>query len=95
MLLNVAPTPSTHAGASPATDGIAEIVRTARPTATPPTGRALLAALEQQAQRELAEMAATTAAADRCPDPAFAALAWDLGLSGDEVESTPPPLGTK
>lgn len=94
MLLNVAPTLSTHAGAGPATDGTAEDARAAA-TVTPPTGRALLAALEQQAQRELAEMAATTAAADPRPDPAFAALAWDLGLSGEEVESTPPPLGTK
>ncbi|WP_313341825.1 hypothetical protein [Stenotrophomonas sp.] len=94
MLLNVAPTPSTHAGAVPATDGAAEVARAAASTVTPPTGRALLAALEHQAQRELAEMAATTAAADPCPDPAFAALAWDLGLSGDDVAATESPNAT-
>jgi len=43
-----------------------------------------LAALEQQAQRELAGMMATAPAATPL-DPALAGLAWDLGLSGDRI----------
>ncbi len=60
----------------------------------PLRGRALLAQLEQVAQRELATLAAQggLAASPGSPamDPALIGLAWDLGLSGDAVVTTSP-----
>lgn len=54
----------------------------------PPNGRALLPVLEQLAQQELARLVATQPAPSPSPtaDPAYAGLAWDLGLSGDEFD---------
>ena len=64
----------------------------ARPSVTPavpPNGRALLPVLEQLAQQELARLIAAQPAPSPSPaaDPAYAGLAWDLGLSGDEFDS--------
>ena len=64
-------------------------LRIPAPPAPPPNGRALLPVLEQQAQQELARLIAaqpTPCPAPTC-DPAYAGLAWDLGLSGDEFDS--------
>lgn len=60
-----------------------------RPAPTPPpNGRALLPVLEQLAQQELARLVAVQPAPTPTPtcDPAYAGLAWDLGLSGDEFD---------
>jgi len=60
----------------------------------PLRGRALLAQLEQVAQRELATLAAQGGLAgplgSAAMDPALIGLAWDLGLSGDAVVTTSP-----
>ncbi|WP_421566831.1 hypothetical protein [Stenotrophomonas sp. PD6] len=87
MLLNTLSSHAATASNSLASDGVADVVRAPAAPLTPPKGRALLVALEQLAQRELAALVATQPAmAAPHPDPAFAALAWDLGLSGDEVD---------
>ncbi len=59
-----------------------------RPAPTPPpNGRALLPVLEQLAQQELARLIATQPApSPTTADPAYAGLAWDLGLSGDDFD---------
>ncbi|MFG3447985.1 MULTISPECIES: hypothetical protein [unclassified Stenotrophomonas] len=85
MLLNATPSPLIPAGSGASPDAVGDVIHPAQAPAAPKSGRALLAALEQQAQRELAEMMATAAAAAPL-DPALAGLAWDLGLSGDMVD---------
>jgi ribosomal protein L12E/L44/L45/RPP1/RPP2 len=95
MLLNTATSQASPASTSMAADGVGDVVRAPAAPITPPQGRALLAALEHLAQRELVALAAAQpVAAAPTPDAAFAALAWDLGLSGNEVESTASLLGT-
>ncbi|MET4573173.1 hypothetical protein PWP89_11635 [Stenotrophomonas rhizophila] len=84
MLLNAAPSQLIPAGNGTSPDASGDVIPPAPPPAAPKSGRALLAALEQQAQRELAGMLATAPAAAPL-DPALAGLAWDLGLSGDRV----------
>ncbi|MDY0981221.1 hypothetical protein [Stenotrophomonas sp. CFBP8994] len=84
MLLNAAPSQLIPAGNGASPDAAGDVIPPAPPPAAPKSGRALLAALEQQAQRELAGMLATAPAAAPL-DPALAGLAWDLGLSGDRV----------
>jgi hypothetical protein len=44
-----------------------------------------LATLETAARRELAQLAAALPASAAAADPLLAHLAWDLGLSGNEV----------
>ena len=85
MLLNAASSPLMPAGTGTTPDAATDADRPAPAPAAPPSGRALLAVLEQQAQWELAGLVA--AAPVPTPlDPALAGLAWDLGLSGDRVE---------
>jgi len=84
MLLNAAPSQLIPAGNGTSPDASGDVIPPAPPPAASKSGRALLAALEQQAQRELAGMLATAPAAAPL-DPALAGLAWDLGLSGDRV----------
>ncbi|MBT2767440.1 hypothetical protein J7J08_07290 [Stenotrophomonas sp. ISL-67] len=84
MLLNAASQLIT-AGNGASSDAVGDLVRPAPVPVPPKSGRALLAVLEQQAQRELAGMLATAPAAAPL-EPALAGLAWDLGLSGDEVD---------
>ncbi|MGE8208699.1 MAG: hypothetical protein ACN6RH_04210 [Stenotrophomonas rhizophila] len=66
------------------------------PTPEPLRGRALLAQLEQVAQRELAQLAAqgglSGSLGATAMDPALIGLAWDLGLSGDAVVTASPDL---
>ncbi|MGH8088936.1 MAG: hypothetical protein ACREPC_11770, partial [Stenotrophomonas sp.] len=82
--MNTLSSHATTASNSLAAEGVADGVRAPAAPLTPPRGRALLVALEQLAQRELAALvAAQPDAAVANPDPAFAALAWDLGLSGN------------
>lgn len=85
MLLNA---PNAALLASTVTDLPVDVVRPAVPTAPPPNGRALLPVLEQLAQQELARLIAAQPAPSPTPscDPAYAGLAWDLGLSGDEFD---------
>jgi len=85
MLLNAASSPLIPAGNGAAPDAVVDVVRAGPTLAAPTSGRALLAVLEQQAQRELAELMATTPTATPL-DPALAGLAWDLGLSGNMVD---------
>lgn len=63
-------------------------------TPEPLRGRALLAQLEQVAQRELAQLAAqgglSGSLGATAMDPALIGLAWDLGLSGDAVATASP-----
>lgn len=58
---------------------------------TPLQGRALIERLEQLAQQELAQLARhpshAVAALPSAIDPAIAGLAWDLGLSGDDLDA--------
>ncbi|MEG2805859.1 hypothetical protein [Stenotrophomonas sp.] len=62
-----------------------------RTAATPLRGRALIERLEQLARHELAALARQpSAAAIALPpvvDPELASLAWDLGLSGDDLDA--------
>lgn len=57
----------------------------------PLQGRALIARLEQLAQQELAQLAKRPAPGivtlPSAVDPALAGLAWDLGLSGDDLDA--------
>ncbi|MHC9015186.1 hypothetical protein [Stenotrophomonas bentonitica] len=57
----------------------------------PLQGRALIARLEQLAQQELAQLAKRPAPGivtlPSAVDPALAGLAWDLGLSGDDLHA--------
>jgi len=96
MLLNasvaaVASLPTTDPGpvAQPLTGGDP---RPAPAAPSPPQGRALIACLEQLAQRELAQLATRSvpgpAALPHALDPAHASLAWDLGLTGDALDAT-------
>lgn len=59
--------------------------------ATPLLGRALIERLEQLARQELAQLARhpshAAAALPAAIDPAIAGLAWDLGLSGDDLDA--------
>jgi len=59
--------------------------------AAPLQGRALIERLEQLAQKELAQLARHPShAVTTLPsaiDPAIAGLAWDLGLSGDDLDA--------
>lgn len=59
--------------------------------ATPLQGRALIERLEQLAQKELAQLARhpshAVATLPSAIDPAIAGLAWDLGLSGDDLDA--------
>lgn len=59
--------------------------------ATPLQGRALIERLEQLARQELAQLARhpshAVAALPAAIDPAIAGLAWDLGLSGDDLDA--------
>jgi hypothetical protein len=84
MLLNAAPSQLIPAGNGALPDAAGDVMPPALAPAVPKSGRALLAALEQQAQRELAGMMATAPAAAPL-DPALAGLAWDLGLSGERI----------
>jgi hypothetical protein len=81
-MLNAAPSLST--AIEPADADASRGVRTALPA--PPNGLALLPVLEQLAQRELARMVASQGAPP-ITDAAFAGLAWDLGLTGDELDA--------
>jgi hypothetical protein len=85
MLLNTLSSQTATANNSLAADGVGDAVRAPAAPLTPPRGRALLVALEQLAQRELAEMMANAPTAAPL-DPTLAGLAWDLGLSGDMVD---------
>ena len=62
----------------------------AAPT-TPLQGRALIERLEQLARQELAQLARhpshAVATLPSAIDPAIAGLAWDLGLSGDDLDA--------
>jgi|GEM_PF-403535 len=57
----------------------------------PLQGRSLIAQMEQLAQQELAQLAKHSspaiAALPSAVDPALAGLAWDLGLSGDDLDA--------
>ncbi|MFI8716430.1 hypothetical protein ACIGHF_00840 [Stenotrophomonas sp. NPDC077464] len=84
MLLNPTSNQSIPAGHGASPDAAADLVHPAPVPVAPSSGRALLAVLEQQAQQELAALAA--AAPSPTPlEPGLAGLAWDLGLSGDRV----------
>jgi len=85
MLLNAPPSQVIPAGNGASPDAAGDIAHPAPDPVAPKSGRALLAVLEQQAQRELAGLMAT-APAPAPLDPALAGLAWDLGLSGDRIE---------
>jgi len=85
MLLNATPSQVIPAGTGASPDAAGDIAHPAPVPVAPKSGRALLAVLEQQAQRELAGLMAT-APAPAPLDPALAGLAWDLGLSGDRIE---------
>jgi len=85
MLLNAAPSPLIPAGNGVGPDAVRDVISPAPLPAAPKSGRALLAVLEQQAQRELAGMMMTAPAAAPL-DSELAGLAWDLGLSGDMVD---------
>lgn len=58
---------------------------------TPLQGRDLIERLEQLARQELAQLARhpshAVAALPSAIDPAIAGLAWDLGLSGDDLDA--------
>lgn len=86
MLLNA---PTAALTSSTVTELPADASRPAPSLALPPNGRALLPVLEQLAQQELARLIAAQPAPSPSPaaDPAYAGLAWDLGLSGDEFDS--------
>ncbi len=83
MLLNA---PNAALTTSTVTDLQVDAARPPLILAPPPNGRALLPVLEQLAQLELARLIAAQPALPPSPsaDPAYAGLAWDLGLSGDE-----------
>ncbi len=88
MLLNTASSHATPSGAStPAETSTAVARPVAAPPAPPSSGRALLAALEQLAQQELAMLVQAQVGAPVTPPPdrVLAGLAWDLGLSGDQI----------
>jgi hypothetical protein len=90
MLLNADPSPLIPAGNRAAPDAVAAVARPAPLPATPPSGRALLALLEWQAQRELAALQAGQPPAPAPPDPALACIGWDLGLGGDALGAAQP-----
>lgn len=77
--------------AVPGSDAVTLAAAPAAPAAAaaPLQGRALIARLEQLAQQELAQLAKrpspALAALPPAIDPALAGLAWDLGLSGDDL----------
>ncbi len=85
MLLNA---PNAALIASTLTELPVDAARAPIAPAPPPNGRALLPVLEQLAQQELARLIAAQPAPSPSPtaDPAYAGLAWDLGLSGDEFD---------
>ncbi|WP_367345882.1 hypothetical protein [Stenotrophomonas bentonitica] len=90
MLLNTDPH---HAMPGTASDAPADAPHPAPAPVAPPSGRALLAALEQMAQAELAGLAAD-AKAEPCLDPTLAWLGWDMGLSGADIARSESPLVT-
>lgn len=71
-------------------DPVAAPAAAAAPVA-PLQGRALIARLEQLALQELAQLAKRPSAAIAIlpspVEPALAGLAWDLGLSGDDLDA--------
>lgn len=77
----------------PAVPGSDAVIPASAPhaTAAPLQGRALIARLEQLAQQELAQLAKrpspAIAALPAAIDPALAGLAWDMGLSGDDLDA--------
>ncbi|OEZ00557.1 MULTISPECIES: hypothetical protein [Stenotrophomonas] len=81
MLLNTAPH---HAMPGATSDAPADVPHPAPAPVAPLIGRALLAALEQMAQAELAAMAGNAKDEPRL-DPTLAWLGWDMGLSGAEI----------
>ncbi|WP_102946863.1 hypothetical protein [Stenotrophomonas sp. VV52] len=81
MLLNTHPH---HVPQGAASDAPADVPHPAPAPAALLSGRALLAALEQMAQAELAVMAGN-AKNEPCLDPTLAWLGWDMGLSGAEI----------
>ncbi|ROP80160.1 hypothetical protein EDF74_1229 [Stenotrophomonas rhizophila] len=83
-LLSVASvTPTDPEPVVQATDGA---LRAAIKEHAPLQGRALIAQLERLAQQELAMLARQPVDPAAAPiDPALAGLAWDLGLSGDDL----------
>ncbi|WNH50386.1 MULTISPECIES: hypothetical protein [Stenotrophomonas] len=81
MLLNTHPH---HVPQGAASDAPADVPHPAPAPAAPLSGRALLAALEQMAQAELAGMAGNAKDEPRL-DPTLAWLGWDMGLSGPDV----------
>ncbi len=85
MLLNA---PNAALIASTVTEHPVDAARLPVAPTPPPNGRALLPVLEQLAQHELARLVAAQPAPSPSPtaDPAYAGLAWDLGLSGDEFD---------
>ncbi|WP_448133617.1 hypothetical protein [Stenotrophomonas rhizophila] len=98
MLLTNTPhaAPSSSAPLSEAVTAPEERILPPSPVRTPEPlrGRALLAQLEQLAQRELAQLAAQGglpgSSGAAAVDPALIGLAWDLGLSGDAVATASP-----
>ena len=72
--------------ASPAPTDLEPVVQAAVNEHAPLLGRALIAHLERLAQQELAKLASQPIDPGTTPiDPALAGLAWDLGLSGDDL----------
>jgi len=71
-------------------DAVAAPAAAAAPIA-PLQGRALIARLEQLAQQELAQLAKRPSPAIATlpspVEPTLAGLAWDLGLSGDDLDA--------
>lgn len=84
-MLNAAPSLSTPIEPS---DADAQRGLRAMPPAAPlpPNGLALLPVLEQLAQHELARLIASQPAPATI-DASLAGLAWDLGLTGDDLDA--------
>ncbi|MCF7750686.1 hypothetical protein KQ945_08010 [Bacillus subtilis subsp. subtilis] len=87
MLLTTAPHIAAPSPAASSEAAAAVAATPAVPLDIPLRGRALLARLEQLAQRELAQLPPQTDDA-AAPTSALLGLAWDLGLSGDAVATT-------
>ncbi|KRG39542.1 hypothetical protein ARC20_13650 [Stenotrophomonas panacihumi] len=56
-----------------------------RPSPAPGTTHAAFARLESSARRELARLAQALPAQAPANDPLLAHVAWDLGLTGDDL----------
>lgn len=87
-VMSPSPASAPEATATQADSGVGPVAD-ALPVTGPLRGRALIARLEQLAQRELAQLAAQSGLSDptlpMAMDPAAAGLAWDLGMSGEAV----------